>query len=87
MRTTLVFACGAGARRNSAAAFCERGTGTFMHIPENSFDQGGGLLDLDRLWEYGSWKEQPAEPFELPAYLLGTTKGCRNRERRRSLPG
>jgi len=29
-----------------------------MHIPENSFDQGWGLLDLNRLWDTGHWQEQ-----------------------------
>jgi porin len=32
----------------------------WMHIPENSFDQGWGLLDLDRLWDAGQWQEQRA---------------------------
>jgi hypothetical protein len=29
----------------------------WMHIPENSFDQGWGL-DLNRLWDTGHWQEQ-----------------------------
>lgn len=32
----------------------------WMHIPENSFDQGWGLLDLDRLWDTGRWQVQNA---------------------------
>jgi len=30
----------------------------WMHIPENSFDQGWGLLDLSRLRDTGHWQEQ-----------------------------
>ena len=30
----------------------------WMHVPENSFDQGWGLLDLSRLWDTERWQEQ-----------------------------
>jgi hypothetical protein len=55
-RRTLVLLVVLALIANLLSRFARAERTPWMHIPENGFNQGWGLLDLNRLWDTGHWQ-------------------------------